>query len=233
MIGTRIALGCCVLALAVCGCGERPVIGASAVADPSAPAEDAQSDTLVNENRDILTMDAFLGRFMAFDPFTIKGSGGSEVDLERELPEAVFEALNDEVAVTCSHTGQSEFQAEHYDLEEPEDQVLWCEVAGDGSEVSTVRGGLISRMLRVAADGGWTITISPIPSLDELPAEGQGSSVVLYSGEGGSWVFQNEGGSFRVEQEVCGPGGATAPASLCKPTVTTGRSIDWLPARVC
>jgi len=135
--------------------------------------------------------------FGDFEEVSLSGSGDETVDIPAEVGEARMGVIELDYAGDPAESGG--FLAALVDadgeltLAGPD--ATWMGNEGD----DVVRGQVIwqphqNRFVeaQVQAHGDWTLTFKPISTVEELPAEGVGSQVYLYDGDGGDVTMRHD-----------------------------------------
>lgn len=128
-------------------------------------------------------------QWASFETQTYTGSGDDVID----LPDGATEGM-----ITASHDGDANFIIDV--LTSAGDSTLDLPVNTIGSYEGTTAFGMYDinddpDRLQVSADGAWEITVAPFadaPTL-ELPAEGDGDAVFVYSGGASAWHLTHAG----------------------------------------
>lgn len=170
-----------------------------------------------------------------FEPFFQDGTGAFTLT----LPAGVGYGL-----VHATHQGTAGFSLTVLDSTGAEAELL---VDTIGTYDGTTGLGLTSATepatIQVAADGPWTLEISPITAATALPAAGHGDGVFLYDGPatdvalthtGGSYLFawQQSGAAYDVAllADEAGEFSGTAPLAAGPALVVVNSDGDWTTA---
>lgn len=207
---------------------------APAAADET-PVQDADDTVDTADAAAVPVADWAATGYGTFEPFFQDGTGAFTLT----LPTGVGYGL-----VHATHQGTAGFSLTVLDSAGTEAELLVDTVgAYDGTTGLGLTSATEPATIQVAADGPWTLEISPIAAATALPAAGHGDGVFLYDGPatdvalthtGGSYLFawQQSGAAYDVAllADEAGEFSGTAPLAAGPALVVVNSDGDWTTA---